>query len=55
MDIQAALVRRRVAPILRLFIYHNGGAPGPSLLGTGEEESNCRQHIHSGSCTLGGG
>jgi len=27
----------RVAPILRLFINHNEGGPGPSLSGTGEE------------------
>jgi len=30
--------------------YQVEGAPGPSLLGTGEGESICLSRIHSGSC-----
>jgi hypothetical protein len=37
---------RRVAPVSGCNPHHNQGAPGPSLLGTGEEESNCRPVIH---------
>jgi hypothetical protein len=40
---------RRVA-LVSYSIFQVEGAPGPSLLGTGEEEPNCRMRIHSGSC-----
>ncbi len=30
--------------------YPVEGAPGLSLLATGEEEADCRERIHSGNC-----
>jgi len=39
---RVALASRRISPV--------EGAPGPSLLGTGEDELDRTQHIHSASC-----